>query len=539
MKSTTLYRFNPLLLKPDATEGGKKDTKAPEGKDAPATEKKEEKAADKPEDKKPEEELEKLSPEELKKRQRELKEVSRSGGRRKTEQKKEEKAEEKKVEPKPEEKSGDKKEEKVEEAPKPPSKPPEKKTPPTPRADVPPPIDETDVAKPSAPVEFETKLPLRNADKRKLQVLKQMEEDNTAPKGTAEKTLRFWEKEAEYQERWEAAHPGEAFDENADEHKVFYERNEVTYDTDEYENSRDNLVKKETLKETEGKQTQENKKAKRVQEFREAQKRINEDSQDAVMDMIESAAPELAELMGKDGERALSKEVTEKMIAKDPVVTEILQETAEALAVLTIELHRLTQFDDVYPIDPTKSLPLNVSGRRIHPHAELVSFMHGLEVEMLKMPPDQTMRGKQRLVSNTAFEKEYNRIAGNAALDGTAKKEAVAKLNASYYTLTEEDFRRGLIAQYADSAKREIEKFTKRAGHRTPAKPDAGAKPPQAEEKKEEKVEEKVVEEEVPVVERRRSPSSASASDAVDPGGKTTATQTVDAKSAVGRSRGR
>lgn len=537
MKSNTLFRH--VLLKPDATDGGKNDTKAPEGKDA-TTEKKEEKAADKPEDKKPEEELEKLSPEELKQRQRELKEVSRSGGRRKAE-KKEEKAEEKKPAPKIEGKAVEKKEEKVEEAPvKAPAKLPEKKTPPTPRADVPPPIDETEVpAKASEPVEFETKLPLRSADKRKLQVLKQMEEDNTAPKGTAEKTLRFWEKEAEYQERWEAAHPGEAFDENADEHKVFYERNEVTYDTDEYENSRDNLVKKETLKETEGKQSKEQKKSQRVQEFRDAQKKINEDSQDAVMDMIESAAPELAELMGNGDGRSLTKEVTEKMIAKDPVVTEILQETAEALAVLTIELHRLTQFDDVYPIDPTKSLPLNVSGRRIHPHAELVSFMHGLEAEMLKMPPDQTMRGKQRLVANTAFEKEFNRIVGNTDLDGAAKKEAVAKLNANYYTLTEEDFRRGLIAQYADSAKREIEKFTKRAGHRTPPKAEAGAKQPQEEVKKEEKAEEKVAEEEVPVVERRRSPSSASASDAVDPGGKTTTTQVTDAKSAVAKMRGR
>jgi len=537
MKSSTLHRHS-ILLKADAADGGKKEEKKP---DPQPTAKADEKA----EDKKPDEKAEKeLTPEELKQQQRELKDMTRGAGRKKTVEKKVEEKPVAKVEDKPADKAeGKKPDAKVEEK-KPDPKPAPAKQPAAKRepVDVPPPIGaEEPVERKIDKPELKTELELPTKDKRKLRVLQQMEEDGTVEKGFAEKTLRFWEKEAKYQEQWEAAHPGEDFDDQAEEHKAFY-KSEPLYDADEYDMSRDNLVKAEARQETEGKHTEQEKVTKRRQEFQDAQKGIAEDSQRAVMEFIEVAAPELAELMGNGDGKALTKEITEKMMAKDPVVTEILQETAEELAVLTVELHRLTQFDDVWPAKISQPLTLKVSGRRIYPHADLLNFMRSLEGEMLQMPPEQTMRGKQRLVTNSGFNNEYNRIAKDGT-DAKAKREAVAALNANYYTLTEGDFRRGLIATYADTAKREIEKFTKRVGHRTPKPPEAGAAPTPEEGKKEadkdEKKEEKVAEEETPRGTRTRSPSTASASDAVDTGARGGKETVTDGKSAVARSRGR
>lgn len=543
MKAHLLYRSTRILLKNDATDGG-----GGKGKDDKKDEKKVDEKKDEKADDKKDEKIEEPTAEELKKQQRDLKEMTRGAGRHKKkgedkkEEKKDEKAAEKtddkKDEKKSEEKTDEKKDEKKDDKKAAPPKQPAAKREPV---DVPPPIGQVDepAAKKDQP-EFETALELRGADKRKLQVLRQMEEDGTAAKGTADRTLRFWEKEAKYKEQWEAAHAGQEFDEDADEHKNFYERNEVVYDLEEYDTSRDNLVRAEALKQSGDKQSEEKKVEKRVQEFRDAQEGIAKDSQAAVMEFIElAAAPELVALMGDGEGKALTKEVTEKMLAHDPVATEILQETAEELAVLTVELHRLTQFDDVYQASPAKPVVLKVSGRRIYPHAELLHFMQGLESEMLKMDPQATMHGKQRLVANNAFNKEYSRIAADTSLDAKAKREALEKLNANYYTLTEDDFRRGLIAQYAHNAKHELQKFAKRAGHRTPEKKDDGAKAPPADEKKDEKKDEKLEDEEISRGTRTRSPSSASASDAVDTGGKGGKEQPSDAKSAVARMRGR
>lgn len=538
MKSSTLFGSHKILLKADAsTEGnGNKDQQQKSAEDGKKPEeKKEEKIED---------DVSELSPEELKKRQKELKDMTRGRRGAKADEKKDEKKEEKPAA------TDDKKEEKKEDKAAPTKNPapaknaaPAKRAVDAPRVELPPPISDVQEPEKKTDTELKTDLPLRPADKRKLRVIQQMESDGTTPKGTAEKTLKFWELEAGYKQKWEDAHPGQDFDEDADEHKNFYEKNEVTYDAESYELSRDNLVRNEARNETEGRQNEEKKVQNRVQEFHAAQKNIAQDSQGAVMEMISEAAPELAALMGEGKDRALTQEITEKMLEKDPVVTEILQETAEELAVLTVELHRLTQFDDVYPANIAKPLVLKVSGRRIYPHADLLHFMNGLEEEMLKMDPQQTMRGKQRLVPNTAFNKEHSRILNDGSLDAKAKRAAVDTLNSNYYTLTEDDFRRGLIAQYAATAKSDIEKFTKRLGHRTPKTETAASSTTPAgekkDEKKDDKKEEETKDEEVSRGTRTRSPSSASASDVVDTGNKATNTPVSDAKSAVARTRGR
>jgi hypothetical protein len=70
---------------------------------------------------------------------------------------------------------------------------------------------------------------------RKLPYLKRLEEtDPVKYKGLADKYVSAHKARADYESRWSAANPGEAFDPESSEHDVFFSRNAVSWDEDDY-----------------------------------------------------------------------------------------------------------------------------------------------------------------------------------------------------------------------------------------------------------------------------------------------------------------
>ena len=511
-----------LLLHPAAVESGTDTIEKPKA-DA--------KVADKTPDKK-EDEVEELSAEELKERQKELIASARGNSAKKKADKAPDKVDDKpavKKESKPA-------------AATPPAIKAEKKEPePTPKAsapltqkpsapvNVPPPIgDHVAPPPPKQSDEPKASVKLDAADIRRYHVLKQMEEDGTAPKGTAEADLRFLEKASAYKEKWEAAHPGEDYDPDASEHAKFYEDNESKIKDDDaaYIAAADNMV----VKRAEGKIRTETEKreqaAARKKSFDDAQPVIAKSSYDAVMDMVEAAVPDLAEMMGKGEARKLDAEVTKKMVEKDPVRVRILQEVSEPLGVLIVELDRLTKFGDVYEVTTDMAVTLERSGQEIFPHAMLLKFIDGLEREMAALPPEKTMRDGKRFVPDGVMMRELQRINKDSTMDAKSKNDAVKNIQAHYYSLNEADYRRGLIGQYADKARKRIAQVEEFIALRTPKAPVVTPETGSQEGGDEGLSDAAKAQREQPDrPERRKSPTSASASDmsnpsAVKPGGE-------------------
>lgn len=76
---------------------------------------------------------------------------------------------------------------------------------------------------------------LTPTDKRKLKVLEQME--TLFPDQYRDISKRYNQSKralVEYAQNWEKEHPGEEFDENAEEHQDFYERNDVEWQDEDY-----------------------------------------------------------------------------------------------------------------------------------------------------------------------------------------------------------------------------------------------------------------------------------------------------------------
>ena len=90
---------------------------------------------------------------------------------------------------------------------------------------------------------------LSPSEKRRVTVLKQMETDFPDKyKGLSEKYLTGQKSLQEYAAKWMKDHPDQEFDEEAEEHQDFFERNNVDWDDDDYIDSFTNLKAEEKTK---------------------------------------------------------------------------------------------------------------------------------------------------------------------------------------------------------------------------------------------------------------------------------------------------
>lgn len=78
--------------------------------------------------------------------------------------------------------------------------------------------------------------------KRDVKILQKMEEMLPEKyKGKSDEFIRKAIKADEYARKWETANPGQEFDKDAEEHNAFFEKNDVNWDDDDFENAKDEL----------------------------------------------------------------------------------------------------------------------------------------------------------------------------------------------------------------------------------------------------------------------------------------------------------
>lgn len=89
---------------------------------------------------------------------------------------------------------------------------------------------------------------LSKSDEKMVARLKKLEEINPNYAGASDNYLSFKEKEKQYQADWEKKNPDSEFDPEDSEHSKWYERNEPSVDSDDFEEAKEALVRDQAEK---------------------------------------------------------------------------------------------------------------------------------------------------------------------------------------------------------------------------------------------------------------------------------------------------
>lgn len=298
------------------------------------------------------------------------------------EEKKEEVKDEKKEEGKTEDKSkSQEKQQTTEEKPKKAKQPKRQEEPPRPEIDV------GAVAEAAAESAARTVAKMQ-ADKageeipehikKREEVYKELEEINPQKySGVMRKVVEFARREEERADAWEKAHPGEAYDADADEHKQWYDANEPKIDPEDLEDARIAV------------------KANKIIEQRmrpEIEKTRVEVEKTRVEPLAAASAANVTEkvLGAFVPDAPLSRETVKKLIDEDPDAYEIAVQVDNAfrpVASAVPKLYRgIEQFDE-----------------NNRAHVEARNMLYHMEQELKNSDPDDLNRGGKKWASLAEF----------------------------------------------------------------------------------------------------------------------------------------
>lgn len=223
---------------------------------------------------------------------------------------------------------------------------------------------------PSEPVE------LGESDQRKVVVLKKMEElygdKNPKYKGIAERYSQSLVALQEYAKKWESAHPGETFDEEAPEHEEFFKTHDVDWADDDFDEARiaeaaDRIVEqklKPTQKELESLQKE--------NRLNKSQAQIKAAQDDAARTFWSKLGDDLADIVDESGNVNSAK--LEELSKSDPEGLRMMVNAARAIDVEAAEIHKL------YAGLVENDVKGNLAHRNIN------AFVAGMEQALMKRP---------------------------------------------------------------------------------------------------------------------------------------------------------
>lgn len=358
-------------------------------------------------------------------------------------------------------------------------------------------------------------------DTLRIETLQRMEQEGNAPKGTADKTLKFWADEAAYIETWKKANPGQEFERDSEDHAKFYD-SEPAVDADIFESTEDSVREARIEERLEKKNEGKLERLKFEQDFDKAKPVIAVRAHNSVIDLIAKAVPDFVELMkGKDGKVLLDTDIADKLEEKDPVAFAILDQEAEELRILVTELERISRFGQHYKLNPHESIKIKATGRQMFPHRELVRYSEEIESEFAAMPAEESVRKiddkTKKFITHTDYRDRVQKITEAVQSQKLSREQgeaAMRDLDAKTWSITPEDIRVGLVADRANNAQERIKQLDGAANRKyRKSAPAAGETPPTEAEKEEAEKKKKEAAEKQEKNRRERPPSSATASD--------------------------
>lgn len=315
----------------------------------------------------------------------------------------------------------------------------------------------------------EPPLEMTESQRMKIEAFERMEKDGTATKGLADKVKKYWRAEDKYIADWIAAHPGEEFDAEAQDHRDWYRRNSPDYDDDAFDVAMAKNVEDRAFQRLKETSTHDQRKTDARQRLESSQpviqKAVDSSIADFVAQAAEASTPEVAKLLVVDGKRVESlgdDKLVTQMEEADPLATEVLVEAGEPLAIMLGELERITNIEGYQP-DLNRIVPLRHSEGTVAPAMQVMMFIRDLEAGKLKQDPATTLdEHGRRLVSNQFYMEAMQRIS--QIKDRGQREAKMNELDQRCYVLTPDMIKSEMIAAHASKAAKRIEKLKKASG---------------------------------------------------------------------------
>jgi hypothetical protein len=324
---------------------------------------------------------------------------------------------------------------------------------------------------PTAPApgpEAPSRTQLEPADQKDFAIIQFLE--RTKPDqfpGATTKFLDYCKAHYAYIAAWEKAHPGETYDDNADEHAKWYADNSPgDIDASTLEEGKIEMLVAQKLEQA---AAPERRRKEAEAAFKEAIPKIVESVDKRLAKFVGLVNPELGKLVVDDkGKATFTDAAIAKLEETDSIAAQVLHEMVEnELEPLLLELEKTTVPQLGHKIEPA----------RFALHREIDAFRREKEGELSKMPASESRMDGREWMSIAQMQKQERDILARK-LGEEETDRLLNELNARYWTVGIDHLQELIVDSKAKKAKTIIEKREASAAKKY-GKP--GAQPPKPE----------------------------------------------------------
>lgn len=284
-------------------------------------------------------------------------------------------------------------------------------------------------------------------DARDYAVFERMGQKDPSLAGKAEEFKKFSLARYEYEAKWVAENPGRQFNPDDAEHEEFYKQ-QPEFPREAYDDARIAIMVDEQVEQKVAAKLApiEHEKA-----LAAAMPQIVAQVNSQVYTLVEKVDPTLAALLKEGDQINLSKANTDRIMAADPIASEVLDQMikAEALPMLSALERSLLPGNE---LQPAKN-PL---------HRKIAGYVEQFEAEMKKAPEAQQIRNGRKFMPISDRDAAIERIEKGRAT-AQAKQESIDRLQQQYWSTSIDDVETVIVNDVAARAKQQIEQLDRMA----------------------------------------------------------------------------
>lgn len=216
------------------------------------------------------------------------------------------------------------------------------------------------------------------ADRRRVEVLRHLETSHPERyKGIAERFVQSQLALDAYAKQWEAAHPGQEFEEESPEHEDFFKKNDVDWDDGDFDDAAVDMRVQRALESNQGKTSEELQELKRKVQLQESGMAIGTHQTTAAIQFWDKLGDDFKDIVAPDGQ--VNKAKLQEMQKADPEGTATRIQAAKALDTEIAEIYKL--YNGLVTFQPTTN-PV---------HRSIAAFGSEMEEAILQQPVEDRL----------------------------------------------------------------------------------------------------------------------------------------------------
>lgn len=289
---------------------------------------------------------------------------------------------------------------------------------------------------------------LSEDEQERINVMMMMGRKDPKQADLADRTIKFWQEEEAYKNKWQKANPDKKFNIDDEEHAEWYEKHEPQFDEREYKRAEKALDKERQdnrLREHELRLKADIEESQRMQSEEGQLKAISDSAIGALIGLVD---PELEAVVKVGDKVVVSEETWAKIAESSPTTARVLRREADFLGRKILELERLDRYPGVY--HPNEKNPL---------HVAIIQLALRKEDEILKLPPEKQKFNGRDFIDQARFDQKINKIREDRTLSVKEKQQKMQAVGARYWTLSSAHVKQFLIGEARARATKKIAEF--------------------------------------------------------------------------------